>query len=181
MSQQQGPINSTYTAFCSLHFDWLEAPKNTGCLPKICLDLSWFSSVCYWLNQILAQRGNLHISVSKQNADMPFDRVCHNLVFNMVSRTSYWYYALLKIINSGLLKRNEIWILNYPKINFAFFHCMLFSGAFYKPPFPLSFFWGLLNSFFSYSLLLLLPLSVHSSLISHITLLPVIFYFSSER
>lgn len=63
-SQQLGPIFSTYTTFCSLPFGWLEAPKNPGCVPKISLDLFLFSSICYWLNWILAER-SLHISVSK--------------------------------------------------------------------------------------------------------------------
>lgn len=59
-SQQLGPIYSTYTTFCSLPFDWLEDPKNTGCFPKISLDLFLFSSICYWLNWMLAERKSTH-------------------------------------------------------------------------------------------------------------------------
>lgn len=66
MRQQIGPIYSTYTTFFSLHFDWLEAPKNTGCFPRIAFDLFLFSLICYWLNWILSKRGSLYISVSKQ-------------------------------------------------------------------------------------------------------------------
>lgn len=43
MSQQLGPIYSTYTTVCSLHFDWLEDPKNTGCFPKTSLDLFYLA------------------------------------------------------------------------------------------------------------------------------------------
>lgn len=55
MSQQLGPINSTYTIFCSLHFNWLKSPKKTRFFPGISLFLFLFSSICYWFNWILAK------------------------------------------------------------------------------------------------------------------------------
>lgn len=87
------------------------------------------------------------------HANRPYCRAHHNLAFHVLSRIPHWIYALLKIITSGFLKRNEIYIpfTQLPKNQFAFFHYIHFSTVFYKPPFPFPFLKGC-------SLFFLLPL-----------------------
>lgn len=65
---------------------------------------------------------------SSLHANRPYGSEHYNLESNMLSRISYWNYALPKIINSRFLEWKEVYIafIQSSKKQFTFFHYICF-------------------------------------------------------